>query len=169
MTNPRQLAAAAYLVAFTLIAIPLFDATMATVPFHLGSPQWRFATAGLVSNSLLVPTLGALIAVVTAVTQGHTRSRMLLAFASWMMVLVMVGLLGLFALDAIQTRSLVREELRLSFVLASATAACKLGLTALTFATFGWAAHLPRSRGRKTSAPFASSLLREVGSAASVS
>jgi hypothetical protein len=169
MTSSRQLAAAAYLVAFTLVAIPLFDAAMATAPFHASSAQWRFATIGLVSNSLLVPTMGLLIAVVTAVTQQQTRSRTLLAIASWLAALAMVALLVLFALDAIQTRSLVREEMRLSFVVASATAACKIALCALTLAMFGLAARRSRSRIRRTNYPFAPPIGREVRSVSNLS
>ena len=73
MNNYRQLAPGAYLVAFLLFFIPFFDASLSLAPWHLGSSQWRFGAFGLLSNALMLPAAGSLIAITTAIVAGHVR------------------------------------------------------------------------------------------------
>lgn len=149
----RQLASCAYLVAFTLICIPLFDASMSLVPFHLGTAQWRFGAVGLLSNALMIPVIGVLLAVTTAVTLGHERMQRVLAIASWIVaVMLIIGLAG-FALDALQTRSAVQPAMQLSFRVASLTAAAKLLLGAITFVAFARGSRVTRRRTPPITAP----------------
>ncbi len=122
----RPLAAAAYFVAFLLIVIPVFDALMSVAPFHPGTAQWRFAAVGLLSNALMIPSVGMLFAVVTAVTLDHVGAKRAIRVFSWIMVPVLAAAIGFFALDSMQTRAAVRPEMQLSFLVASITAVCKL-------------------------------------------
>ena len=132
-----RLAPCAYLVALLLIFIPLFDASMSVAPWSLGNAQWRFGAVGLLSNALMLPALGALIAVTTAVTLDHEWTIRTLRVWSWIACVVIVLSIVLFALDAIQTRAAISPEMALSYRVASVTAAFKLLLGAVAFALFG--------------------------------
>ena len=141
-----RLAPCAYLVAFLLIAIPLFDASMSVAPWTLGSAQWRFGAVGLLSNALMIPAAGALIAVATAVTQDHVRTQRVFRVLCWMGCALVALSIVLFALDALQTRAAIRPEMQLSYQVASITAAFKLILGAIAFGFFARAC-------RRASAP----------------
>jgi hypothetical protein len=132
--NSRQLAPCAYVVAFTLIAIPLFDAAMSVAPFHLGTAQWRFGAVGLFSNALMLTAVGYFLAVATALIQGHAGLQRVLRILGWTIGAGILCSIVLFGLDALQTRAAVAPRMRLSFVVASVTAVGKLLLGALTFA-----------------------------------
>ena len=134
MNNHRQLAPAAYLVAALLVFIPLFDAATTLYPFNVVSSQWRFGAFGLLSNALMLPASGALIAVAAAAAFMQPRMLRFLGVASWVVVAVLVVSMALFALDAIQSRRLIRPDMQLSYMVASATAMVKLFLGALGFA-----------------------------------
>jgi hypothetical protein len=162
MSNSRQLAPCAYFVASMLVAIPVFDASMSLVPFHLGTAQWRFAAVGLFSNALMIPASGVLIAVATAVTLGHVRVQRVLAVACWIVAAVLVVALVGFSLDALQTRSAVQPAMYLSFAVASVTAAAKLALGAVAFVLFARACRPPRRSRGSVSVPQTPLLRREL-------
>jgi hypothetical protein len=163
----RRLAPCLYLVAFILIVVPLFDATMSTAPFRPGNVQWRFGAVGLLSSTLLTPGLGFLLAVVTAVTLQHVLMQRILAILSWVAVAAVLALLVLFTLDALQTRPMVRPEMRTAYIVASATAAGKLLLWTITFVVFGRACRVPRAMWRNVNSTAASMLIRDPQASAS--
>jgi hypothetical protein len=133
MNNHRQLAIAAYLVAGMLIFIPLIDASLTLFPWNLGSSQWRFGAFGLYSNALMLPAAGALIAVATAAAFSHQRMLRVLVILQVIVAAVLLISVALFGLDAVQARKLIRPDMQLSYRVASATAAIKLLLGAVTF------------------------------------
>ncbi len=133
MNNYRQLAPGAYFVAFLLFFIPFFDAALTLAPWHLESSQWRFGAFGLFSNALMLPAAGALIAIATGIAAGQPRALKVFAVLSWIAVAMLLGSTVLFALDATQSRRLIRPEMELSYYVASGTAAGKLFIGVLTF------------------------------------
>lgn len=136
MNNYRQLAPGFYLVAAVLFAFPLIDSGFSLSPWNIGSAQWRFGAIGLLSNTLMIVALGALIAVVTAVTLNQDGIRRIMGIVCWILaVLLLVAIAG-FALDAVQARRQIRADLLLSYQIASLTAEMKLLLGALSFAFF---------------------------------
>jgi uncharacterized membrane protein len=154
MNNYRQLAPGAYLVGFLLFFIPLFDASLSLAPWHLASSQWRFGAFGLLSNALMLPAAGALIAVATGVVAGHPRVLRVLAVLAWLFVVVLLASTVLFSLDALQSRRLIRPEMQLSYYVASATAFAKLVLGMLAFVFLARGSRLDRSVSRdSTTAP----------------
>jgi hypothetical protein len=163
----RRLAPCLYLVAFILIVLPLFDAAMSTVPFRPGNVQWRFGAIGLLSSTLLTPGLGSLLAVVTAVTLQHVLVQRILAILSWVAAAAVLALLVLFTLDALQTRPMVRPEMRMAYIVASTTAAGKLLLWTITFVVFGRACRVPKAMWRKVNSAAASMLIRDPQASAS--
>ena len=137
MNNYRQLAPGAYFVAAVLFVAPLFDSSVSLAPWNFGSAQWRFGAIGLLSNTLMIVALGALIAVVTAVTLHQDRMRRIVGAASWLLSVLLIVAIAGFALDAVQSRSQIRGDMLFSYRLASLTAGVKLLIGALTFALFG--------------------------------
>jgi len=140
MSISKRLAPATYLVGFALVCVPLADAFTSTLPSHVHDPRWRFGAVGLVSNAILFPALGALIAVSAAVAFDHRRVRRVLGVLAAVVAVLCVAALGTFVLDAIQTHGGVRANLQLSFAVASTTAALKLVIATATFAALGVAA-----------------------------
>ncbi|MDB4890431.1 MAG: hypothetical protein JWL61_2286 [Gemmatimonadetes bacterium] len=153
MNNYRQLAPGAYLVAFLLVFIPLFDASLSLAPWHLGSSQWRFGAFGLLSNALMIPAAGALIAVAAAVAAGQVRMVKVLAIFCWFVVAVLVVSTVLFALDAMQSRRMINPAMTLSYYVASATALGKLVLGMLSFVFLARGSRLDRNTTREGTAP----------------
>jgi hypothetical protein len=145
MSNFRQLAPAAYLVAALLIVIPLFDVTMSLYPFNPGSSQWRFGAFGLFSNALMLPAAGMLIAVATATLAVHPGLQQFLRIFCWAVAVLLVVGMAFFALDALQARPLVRPDMKLSYFVASGTALAKLALGALGFGLLARGSRVDRS------------------------
>jgi hypothetical protein len=137
MTDQRRLAVPSYLVAAMLIAIPAFDAMMSVAPPHFGDPHWRYGAFGLLSNALMIPAAGVLIVLATAWTLEHRVTLRVVGVASW--VVAIVALLGLvmFALDALQTRAAVVPAMVLSFRVATITATVKMIVGVVAFVAFG--------------------------------
>jgi hypothetical protein len=136
MDRFRFFAWPSYLVGVSLIFIPIVDLTAHSWPLNPGSAEWRFGAIGLLSNTFIVPAAGLLIVLGVAVALEHKR---LLQLLGWLCALgaVLMGItLGLFTLDAIQTRLGVKPELMTSFVVASITAAGKLMLALVTLLAF---------------------------------
>ena len=148
MNNYRQLAPGAYLVAAVLSFFPLIDSSFSLSPWNVGSSQWRFGAIGLMSNTLMIVALGALIAVATAVLSGQERPRRIVGIICWVVAILLLVAIAGFGLDAVQSRREIRADLLNSYSIASLTAEIKLLVGALSFALFGRAArndHLSRS------------------------
>jgi hypothetical protein len=158
----HRIAPCLYLLAVILIVMPLVDAAVSITPFHPRNVQWRFGAVGLFTNTLLTPGLGFMLAVVTAAVLQHLRTQRVLAIVAWIGVVVLLGLLVMFTLDALQTRAMVRPEMMRPFILASTVAACKLVLWTITFAVFARASRVPKAsrRGAESAAP--AMLIRDV-------
>ena len=139
MNRYRFFAWPAYLVGVSLILIPLIDVTAQTWPLNLGNEQWRFGAIGLLSNAFIVPAAGILVVLGVAIALEHYR---VVRVAGWLCAAgaALTALtLGLFALDAIQTRVNVRPEAMFSFTVASATAMGKMTLAIVTLVAFAMA------------------------------
>ena len=140
MIESRQIAWPAYLVAIAIVVIPLADVATSLYPWRFLEARWRFGAVGLVSNSLLIPMLGVLIAYVTAVILDHRTTRRIIGGVSFAAMALCLVALVMFGLDAVQTRAGVRPEMQLSFGVASAAAAIKTIFATVTFLAIGVAA-----------------------------
>lgn len=147
MIESRQLAWPVYLVSAALILIPLSDVFTSLFPWRVLEPRWRFGAVGLISNSLLIPTLGLLLAFVMAALNDHRITRRIIGITALLASSVCLIALVMFALDAVQTRAAVRPEMRVSFNVASVAAAVKTLIAGVTAFAIGWAA-LRRGRSR---------------------
>ena len=134
----RNLGRASYLVAFTLIAIPLFDSTMSVMPLRMGDSRWRFGTVGLLSNALMIPMAGLLIAFVTAHALEQRRMLRFLGVISALGCGICAFALAAFTLDSLQSQGQIRANMQLSFRVATATAAVKIVLGGVAFLLFAF-------------------------------
>lgn len=149
----KQIAWPAYLVAGLLILIPLADAFTSTLPWRPTDSRWRFGAFGLIANSLLIPVLGVLVAYVAALILEHRVMRRVIGIVGFVCFGIAVLALVMFALDALQTRAAVREQMQLTFTVASTMAAVKTLLAAATFLAFGVASMSGRQRAKPVSSP----------------
>jgi hypothetical protein len=137
MPNSRYLAWPAYLVAIAMIAIPFADSWTTLFPWNIGDARWRFGAVGLISNALMIPLAGLLVALTVAWMRSQRLVMRTIGVVGFLGALLCVLGLGSFALDSLQTRSQVRPELQTSFTVASITAAIKTLLAGATFLAFG--------------------------------
>jgi len=140
MNTARRVALPAYLISATLIAAPLVDVATSLYPWNVGDARWRFGAIGVFTNASALPLGGLLVMLVIAIAADHRVFRRVLTVGGIALGIVGALLLVLFALDALQTRSAVRPEMRLSFTVATATAAAKLLLASITCVCVGLAA-----------------------------
>ena len=151
MLNSRYLSLPGYLVAIAMILIPLADSFTALFPWNVGDSRWRFGAVGLISNTLMIPLAGLLVAFAVAWTREQRGVLRTIGVIGFIGALLSLLALVSFALDAVQTRSSVRPEMQTSFTVASITAGFKTLLAGATFLAFGlsgWKAS--RSPSRKS-------------------
>jgi hypothetical protein len=110
MKPNRFLVFSGYLMAGYLVLAPLAETLAALWPFHSGDAGWRYGATGLVSQSLMTPLLGLLMAVGLAVYCHHWVAARLLAVLSAVGGVVALIAIPLFTLDALQVRGQVPVE-----------------------------------------------------------
>lgn len=137
MFQDRQLALPSYLVAFSLAVLPPLDQLLQTFPFRIGDARWRFGAFGLLSSSLLLATVGFLLALVATSVFEHRRFRRIIGAAALTVVLGLAAGGIVFALDALQVRSLVSAQAVRAFTVACIGATIKTLLAMLSFAVLG--------------------------------
>ena len=139
MAPQRQLAAPTYLVAIALACIPPLDALMQVLPLRIQDPRWRFGAFGLLSNAMMIPVTGLLIAFIASSMFEHRVLQRTLGFVSLAIAVAVAGSLVIFGLDALQIRQQVQPPMQLAFRVASTTAVTKSILGILTLGAFGLA------------------------------
>lgn len=93
-----------------LVVIPFLQTGQAMWPLHLGDIKWRFGAANALSAVLLLPFLGmTLMALVARASENKGISRVLGAVAA-LFVIGLLGSLVLFALDALQLKTIVSSQ-----------------------------------------------------------
>lgn len=137
----RPLVIVAYAMVLLMILIPIGEALLSVAPFRLGDTAWRFGAAGMVSRALMTPLLGLIL--LGAIGYALERRWVVLTTAG-LALFAMLALFGaqvIFILDAVQMRSLVREEARQAFDAASVLALFKMfvsGVVTLLLAIGAW-------------------------------
>ena len=144
----KRLAVPAYLVCLALVLLPLVDVMTTLFPWQFAEARWRFGAVGLISNALLLPMAGLLVALAMATATENRAMRLTVGIVSAAAATVSVLALALFGLDAVQTSAVVRPEMRTSFIVASTTAAGKTLIATVTFTFLALAA----LKGRKSAA-----------------
>ena len=147
LAQQRRLALPCYIVAVAMMILPVFDQMMQLASkLNLSDARWRYGALGSVSYMLLLPLLGMTIAfALSAVFEHRTWQRVLSVVAVAGIVLIVIAM-GMFTLDAIEVRSLMRKEAQSTWAVATLTALAKYVLAAIVLAGFakaGFAAPKP--------------------------
>jgi hypothetical protein len=125
MEQNRPLARAGYLLAASLFAVPLIDAIMPLLPLRLSEERWRWSAVGQVSNLLLVPLVGILLAIAVTVIVDDRRVRRVLGIICGLLALALAIMSVSFVLDYFQIRTAVIPRLRQASSMASITTGVK--------------------------------------------
>lgn len=129
----RHLALAMYAVAAMLVLIPLTEfAGQLGWTVQPGLLNWRTGSVGLLSGAVLTPTVGMLLAVITASVFGHRAAARGLAIVAGVGAVLMLLVIGVFALDVLQLRPAVVSDMQRSFTLAAVKALINFSVTAVT-------------------------------------
>lgn len=139
MLQNRRIVWPAYLVAFTLAVIPPVDALMQTMPVRLSETRWRWGAFGLLSNAMMIPMIGLLIAFVVAIAFEHRVIQRVLGVIAAVIGACTLIWLCMFALDTVQLHRDVKPAMALAFNVACTTGALKALIGIVTLAGFTWA------------------------------
>jgi hypothetical protein len=105
----------AYTGAVLLIIIPFLQAGQQLWPLQLGDIRWRFGAANALSSVLLLPFLGlAMMALVARSTNSKGISQIVGALAA-LFVIGLLSSLVLFAMDALQLKTIVTSQMMKPF------------------------------------------------------
>ena len=121
MEQNRPLAHAGYLLAASLFAVPLVDAILPLLPLRVGDERWRWSAVGQVSNLLLIPLIGILLAIAVAAATNDRRVRHVIGIVCGLLALALAIMSVSFVLDYLQIRTAVIPRLRHASSMASIT------------------------------------------------
>lgn len=139
MVTPQQrrLAGPSYIAAASLIIFPIFDQLMQLVSTSkLHDARWRYGAAGLLSNLFVLPVVGLMIVFMVSTALEHRLFQRIMAALCALGVLGLVVAMGLFMLDSVQVRSLMRPEAMTSWAVATSTAVVKFCVAIAAIAWF---------------------------------
>lgn len=104
--NLQRYTRALYPIAFLLILVPLADLSIRAFPPQLGSLQWRFGIVGVLFSNLGTILLGLGLVGLIAAFNSHRGILKALGYIALTLGAVTIAMLALFALDAVQMRTL---------------------------------------------------------------
>lgn len=129
-----RLRAPGYLILIITAAVPLFDFGSALWPLHFADPTWRFGVLGLSSNYGIALVGELFLIFALALFLNDRKVLLTLGILTAIGVVLTLGCLGAFALDALQTKARVTPQTVKRFEWAAAEATVKLLL--VLFASF---------------------------------
>jgi hypothetical protein len=100
-----------YAIALLLVVLPLLEFTLTIWPMRPGVVMWRFGSYGLLTQALMLPTVGVFLALGLARFLGHRRMQIVLGAIAALVCVALLGGAALFALDSLQARSLARADM----------------------------------------------------------
>lgn len=157
MESNKPMIRAAYLLAALLVITPLFDGAVQLLPIRAGDERWRFGVVGSLSNLLLQPLLGLLLAIaVTAFTDAERTKRVLGAICGVLAACLAVLSIG-FILDYYQIRVGIAPGLQHTTTVATFTALLKNTVTIVMLVLLNRAAYA----GTKPTSPRRGSRLKD--------
>ena len=111
-----------YFVALLLIFIPISEVVLAAWPLRIGEVTWRYGAFGMIGQGVMTPLLGLLMVLWTAVALQQRWLVKTLTVLCYVGAVIFAGMIALFALDTLQMRAAVADEVRRAFDLATIAA-----------------------------------------------
>jgi hypothetical protein len=111
--------------------------------------SWRFGAVGLLVRAIMTPLVGLAVVFGTAVLLEHRRVLRLVSVLSWVGAATLVVLMGVFGLDLVEFRGLVRPESSLAFDTSGGMVLAKLLAVSAVLSTFGVSGSRAARRLRK--------------------
>lgn len=121
----KPMARAGYLLSALLVIMPLVDGIMQLLPLRPGDERWRFGAVGSLSNLLLVPLLGLLLAVGVATLTDARRVKRVVGTICAILAIGLGIVSVLFILDYFQVRTGVTPKFQRSIGIATTSALIK--------------------------------------------
>jgi hypothetical protein len=137
----QRLRGAGYYVGFAILVAHVTELILASYPARLSSPSWRITFVGGTANTVFLSMLVMFLLTAIAVIAADRRVTYVITALSAMAGIILLGMSGMFALDALQMRNQVRQSLAerydytAGWVLVRMLIA-SLGFLILTVATF---------------------------------
>jgi hypothetical protein len=156
----RRLRGAGYYIGIIVLIAHVTEMILGAWPPRLGSPSWRIGFASSAATTVFMSLLIMFIMITIAVVSGDRRTAIVLAGLSALAAALFVGMSGMFALDALQMRNQVRQQLAERYDYTSAWVLARqlmgaIGFVVLTVAAFrsvrGMRVEAPARTGAKGS------------------
>jgi hypothetical protein len=112
MKRSRVLIATGYWLALLLLVLPLLEPIVTLLPPRPEQIRWRLLAFGALSQSLLLPMVGSMVAIGTAVLLGQRKVVRMLGVVSMMAGVLLGAVAMLFTLDLLQYRGAIGPELQ---------------------------------------------------------
>ncbi len=112
-----------YLVGAIYCLMPFIETLGALWPPHPDSAAWRFGAAGIFLSFAASVPLGLLIATAAARVLEHRLALRLIGVISILVAVLLLMIIGAFALDVVQVRSIIKPNVKGGFDVASVKAA----------------------------------------------
>ena len=125
METNKPLVRAGYLLAAILVIIPVVDGIMQVLPLRLGEERWRFGAVGSLSNLMLVPLLGFLLAITIATFTDARRTKRVIGTICGILAFCIAAVSVLFILDYFQVRTIVTPKFQHTIAVATTSALIK--------------------------------------------
>jgi hypothetical protein len=139
------------MVAALLVLVPLGEGAVTVFPPKFDAVGWRFGALGLLSSSLLTPSLGLILAAAIAALLDHHRVLRALSVIGGLVAVAVAVMAGVFVLDVIQLRPTVNPQAATGYYLTSTQALLKQAAIVVTMVFFcrgAWLAARNKTEGR---------------------
>lgn len=149
----RRLLPLLYLAALLIFLDQALDILGGVWPLHLDLTNWRVGTFGVILSRLEFIALADALAVATALFLDQRKVLAFLAIVHLLTAIAIVAGTGLFALDVLQLRRLMRPERVRQLDLAAVRTIALAGASSLACLIFSIAVWRTRQRQAKAQAP----------------
>jgi hypothetical protein len=149
-----------YFTAFLLVFVPLFQSLGGVWPLGFGNVRWRLSATGTFIQNMQLPFMGLVLMLAIARASGDRTISRGVGVVSALCTVAVVVAVGLFALDSLQVRAIVRTAEMAAYNVAVARVGFALLVYVVAFAVVTFVAFRPRegqqkpaSKGSRKSAP----------------
>lgn len=133
----RLLGSVMYFAAAALIVNYLAQFTIQVWPFKFGELNWRVGSSGLVMDVLLSSVVPVMIIVLAALMNNDRKLLQVVRVAILVLGLATIALLALFALDSVQIRAQINQNMKATFLKVALRAGMVGVLLSTLFIWFG--------------------------------